>query len=178
MRGTRRKSLGHLQLVVDDVGMMRLRDLGDDDVEWIFEACQDPEIQRWTLVPRPYLREHAESFVREGVGELRTWVVVASEGERAVGMISIHSIVDGVASIGYWVAPWGRGRGAASAAVRLVVEEARVMGARAVTADIAEVNEASRRTVESCGFTVRGTLPLGGRDNEAAVDALRYSIEI
>jgi RimJ/RimL family protein N-acetyltransferase len=158
--------------------MVRLRDLGDDDVEWIFEACQDPEIQRWTVVPRPYLREHAESFVREGVGELRTRVVVASEGERAVGMISIHSIVDGVASIGYWVAPWGRGRGAASAAVRLVVEEARVMGARAVTADVAEVNVASRRTVESCGFEVASVEPLVCRDNGLAVDALRYRLPL
>ena len=153
---------------------VKLRQVELTDAGQIFEACQDTEIQRWTLVPRPYLREHAELFVREGVGELRTWVVVASEGERAVGMISIHSIVDGVASIGYWVAPWARGRGVASAAVRLIVEEARVMGARAVTADIAEVNVVSRRTVEACGFTAGPVMPGVGRDNGVAVDALRY----
>lgn len=46
---------------------VRLRSLRDDDADWIFDACQDAEIQRWTLVPRPYLREHAESFVDHGV---------------------------------------------------------------------------------------------------------------
>ncbi|NBR92441.1 MAG: GNAT family N-acetyltransferase [Actinobacteria bacterium] len=32
----------------------RLRPLRLDDAEWIHRACQDPEVQRWTLVPRPY----------------------------------------------------------------------------------------------------------------------------
>ena len=160
--------------------MWHLRDVGVvlwaleiEDADWIFEACQDADIQRWTLVPRPYLREHAESFVREGVGELSTWAIVDDDA-RPIGMISIHAIDDGVASIGYWVAPWGRGRGAASAAVRLVVEMARTMGARAVTADVAEANLASRRTVESCGFEVASVELQVCRDNGLAVDALRY----
>jgi RimJ/RimL family protein N-acetyltransferase len=148
------------------------------DAEWIFEACQDVDIQRWTLVPRPYLREHAESFVRGGVGELSTWAIVDDDDARPIGMISIHAINDGVASIGYWVAPWGRGRGAASAAVRLIVEMAPAMGARAVTADVAEANVASRRTVERCGFTVASIEPLACRDNGVAVDALRYRLDL
>ncbi len=162
----------------DDESVVMLWALEIDDAEWIFEACQDADIQRWTLVPRPYLREHAESFVREGVGELSTWAIVDDDDARPVGMISIHSIENGVASIGYWVAPWGRGRGAASAAVRLVIEMARAMGARAVTADVAEANVASRRTVESCGFTVASVEPLVCRDNGVAVDALRYRLDL
>ncbi len=153
---------------------MTLRRLETSDAEWIFEACQDADIQRWTLVPRPYLREHAESFVREGVGELSTWAIVDDDDARPVGMISIHSIEDGVASIGYWVAPLGRGRAAASAAVRLVIEMARTMGATAVTADVAEANLPSRRTVERCGFTIASVEPLVCRDNGVSVDALRY----
>lgn len=155
-----------------------MRGLEVADADWIFEACQDADIQRWTLVPRPYLREHSESFVREGVGEFRTWAIVDDDNARPIGMISIHAIDDGVASIGYWVAPWGRGRGVASAAVRLVVEEARAMGAQAVTADVAEANVASRRTVESCGFEVTSVEPLVCRDNGLAVDALRYRLPL
>jgi RimJ/RimL family protein N-acetyltransferase len=164
--------------VSDDESVVMLWALEIDDAEWIFEACQDADIQRWTLVPRPYLREHAESFVREGVGELSTWAIVDDDDARPVGMISIHSIADGVASIGYWVAPWGRGRGAASAAVRRVIEMARAMGARAVTADIAEANVASRRTVERCGFTVASIEPLVCRDNGVAVNSLRYRLDL
>lgn len=158
--------------------MMTLRRLEVADAEWIFEACQDADIQRWTLVPSPYLREHAEAFVREGIGEFRTWAICDDEVDRPVGMISIHSIEDGVASIGYWVAPWGRGRGVASAAVRLVVDEARLLGAREVTANIAVANHASRRTVEACGFTAGPVMPGAGRDNGRPVDALRYRLDL
>lgn len=85
----------------------------------------------------------------------------------------------GVASIGYWVAPWGRGAGAASAALRLVTDELHAMGGVvAVTTNIAEANVASRRTVEACGFTVSCTLPLECRDNGLAVDALTYRLRV
>lgn len=153
---------------------MTLRDLRVDDADWIYDACQDADIQRWTLVPRPYLREHAESFVATGAGEFRNWVIVSAES-RPVGMISVHSIDDGVASIGYWIAPWGRGVGAASAALRLVIDELHAMGGVvAVTANIAEANVASRRTVEACGFVVAATVPGGGVDHGVKVAAVSY----
>lgn len=153
---------------------MRLRDLRVDDADWIFDACQDADIQRWTLVPRPYLREHAESFVSTGAGEFRNWVIESAES-RPVGMISVHSIDDGVASIGYWIAPWGRGVGAASAALGLVIDELRDMsGVTAVTAAIAEGNTASRRTVEACGFVVEARVPCGCVDHGVKVDAVSY----
>jgi hypothetical protein len=50
---------------------VRLRPRRPDDVDAVFAACQDGEIQRWTEVPVPYLREHAESSV--GAGAARTW---------------------------------------------------------------------------------------------------------
>ena len=153
---------------------MTLRDLRVDDADWIYDACQDAEIQRWTLVPRPYLREHAESFVSTGAGEFRNWVIESAES-RPVGMISVHSIDDGVASIGYWIAPWGRGVGAASAALRLVIDELHAMGGVvAVTANIAEANVASRRTVEACGFVVAARVPCGCVDHGVKVAAVSY----
>lgn len=42
------------------MGSVTLRDLASSDAAWIEEACTDPEIIRWTLVPRPYTRTHAE----------------------------------------------------------------------------------------------------------------------
>lgn len=41
---------------------VRLRPWWDDDVDAVFAACQDAEIQRWTEVPVPYRREHAAAF--------------------------------------------------------------------------------------------------------------------
>lgn len=34
-----------------------------DDTDAVLDACQDPEIQRWTTIPSPYARHHAEQFV-------------------------------------------------------------------------------------------------------------------
>jgi RimJ/RimL family protein N-acetyltransferase len=39
---------------------VRLRPWRTDDVEAVFAACQDAEIQSWTQVPVPCAREHAE----------------------------------------------------------------------------------------------------------------------
>lgn len=39
-----------------------LRPVGPQDADAAYAACQDPDIQRWTTVPSPYLREHAEAF--------------------------------------------------------------------------------------------------------------------
>src|SRR5258707_8070698 len=39
-----------------------LRAWQPDDAVDVFRACQDPLIQRWTMVPVPYLREHAEDY--------------------------------------------------------------------------------------------------------------------
>jgi RimJ/RimL family protein N-acetyltransferase len=48
-----------------------LRPWRADDVDAVFAACQDAEIQRWTQVPVPYAREHAEGFVSGIAAE--TW---------------------------------------------------------------------------------------------------------
>lgn len=140
----------------DDVAV-RLDPLADTDIDWITAACQDPEIQRWTVVPRPYHRHHAVEFVVTGAGEFRSCVVRTVVDLRPMGMIAIHTFdaKTGVADIGYWVAPWGRRQGIARSAIKLLIEEIRgIAGAGAVQARIAITNTASRRTVESCAFTL------------------------
>ena len=153
----------------------RLRELQPGDAEWIFRACQDAEIQRWTTVPRPYTRGHAESFLKDRAGELAAYAVIHARSDEPVGMAGIHHVRDGVASVGYWVAPWGRGRAAASDAVRVLRSiVARTTDAHTVRALIAETNAASRRTAERAGFTM--TVPDSETcpDGACQVTALRY----
>jgi RimJ/RimL family protein N-acetyltransferase len=136
------------------MGMFQLRHLHYDDVEWVFDACQDEAIQRWTMVPRPYSLEDAEWFV-ENEPEYVTMVIEDSESSMPLGLVSIHDIdeVTREASIGYWVAPWGRGMKAASAAVKLLIASITPdEDIHSVVAYIAEENTASRRTVERAGF--------------------------
>jgi len=153
----------------------RLRPVQTDDAEWIYRACQDAEVQRWTTVPRPYTREHAESFVRDQAGErLANAIIDARTGEPA-GMAGIHHITDGVATVGYWVAPWARRRGAASTALKILPTlAARLGNARIVQATIAETNTASRRTAERAGFELAGTSGEHCPDGDCQVAGLEY----
>jgi RimJ/RimL family protein N-acetyltransferase len=47
--------------LADDVVV--LRPPRDADVPALLDACQDPDIQHFTFVPRPYERAHAEQWV-------------------------------------------------------------------------------------------------------------------
>ena len=155
----------------------RLRDLHPSDAEWITQACQDAEVQRWTKVPRPYTREHAESFVINKNGELAAWAIIDSRSQEPVGVIGIHHVINGVASIGYWVAPWGRKSGAASTALRIIPTLARRIGkAHTLHATIAETNTASRRTAERAGFTLIGNSPDSCPDGLTSTTGLIYQI--
>lgn len=95
----------------------RLRPLQSSDADWIYHACQDAEVQRWTKIPRPYTREHAKSFVIDQNGELLATAIINSRTGEPAGVAGIHHIKDGVATVGYWIAPEARRTGAASTAL-------------------------------------------------------------
>ena len=148
-----------------------------DDAEWITHACQDTEIQRWTLVPRPYKREHALGFVNNSIDEAHLWVIEQQETKEPVGVISIHTIDPntGDADTGYWIAPWGRRRGAATYALVLVEQFAlTIPSINSLSAHIAETNAASRATASRAGFVNMGSTPKPCPDGENLVPALTY----
>lgn len=157
----------------------RLRNLESSDAEWITRACQDEEVQRWTKVPRPYTREHAESFIENKNGELPAWAIIDSRSQEPVGMIGIHHVINGVASIGYWVAPWGRKSGAASTALRIIPTLVRRIGkAHTLHATIAETNTASQRTAERAGFTLIGNAADSCPDGAEVTQGLLYEVHL
>ena len=152
----------------------RLRSLEASDTEWITRACQDEEVQRWTKVPSPYTRQHAESFIADNNGDLAAWAIIDSRSQEPVGVCGIHHITNGVASVGYWVAPWGRKSGAASTALQILRTLAKRIGnAHTLQATIAESNSASRRTAERAGFQLIGksdeTCPNGDSNEQGLI---------
>ncbi|MFM7081429.1 MAG: GNAT family N-acetyltransferase, partial [Actinomycetota bacterium] len=153
----------------------RLRELQPSDAEWIYRACQDADIQRWTMVPRPYTREHAESFVKDRAGELAAYAIVHAPSDKPVGVIGLHQIEDQAAIVGYWVAPWGRGRRAATEALHVLKSIIRRnTEAHTVRALIAETNTASRRTAEYAGLSMAGVEDKPAPDGEGLAAMLRY----
>jgi RimJ/RimL family protein N-acetyltransferase len=149
------------------------------DAEWITRACQDEEVQRWTKVPRPYTQQHAESFIADNNGDLAAWAIIDSRSQEPVGVCGIHHITDGVASVGYWVAPWGRTSGAASTALRILPTLARRVGnVHTLQATIAETNVASRRTAESASLQLIGKSKETCPDGRSKSQGLLYELRI
>lgn len=157
----------------------RLRPLQSSDAEWIYHACQDAEVQRWTQIPRPYTRDHAKSFVADQNGELLANAIINSRTGEPAGVAGIHHIKNGVATVGYWIAPQARRAGAASTALKILPTIARRLGdAQIVRAIIAETNVASRATAERAGFKVARKSAEQCPDGAAQTTALDYELTI
>ncbi len=141
-----------------------LRPWRADDVDAVFDACQDPEVQRWTMVPVLYRREDAETFVGPIADETSAeggalFAVVDRDGGGLVGSIGLFPPSDGVGEIGYWSTARSRGRGLMTEALvvlcRWAFEE---VGLRRLELRVDPGNPASRRLGERAGFEVEGTL--------------------
>ena len=155
----------------------RLRPLQSSDAEWIYQACQDTEVQRWTQIPRPYTHDHAKSFVADQNGELLANAIINSRTGEPAGVAGIHHIKNGVATVGYWIAPQARRAGAASTALKILPTIARRLGdAQTVRAIIAETNAASRATAERAGFKIARKSAEQCPDGAAQTTAIDYEL--
>ncbi|MCW7946375.1 acetyltransferase [Streptomyces hygroscopicus] len=141
-----------------------LRTVGPQETDAVYRAAQDPEIQRWTTIPSPYLREHADAFLAQTVPEgwadasMFTFGVFLRSGE-LVGMLGLTMRSPGVAEVGFWTAKEHRGNG--------YMPEATLGASRWAFTHLsidrvewrAEVgNGASRAVAERAGFTIEGIL--------------------
>jgi uncharacterized protein YhfF/ribosomal protein S18 acetylase RimI-like enzyme len=155
----------------------RLRTLQSSDAEWIYLACQDTEVQHWTKIPRPYTREHAKSFVVDQNGELLANAIIDSRTGEPAGVAGIHHIKDGLATVGYWIAPQARRAGAASTALKILPSIAKRLGdVQTVRAIIAETNVASRATAERAGFKIARKSAEQCPDGATQTTALDYEL--
>ena len=146
-------------------GDLTLRPPRPADAGAVTAACQDPEIPRWTLVPSPYRREHAEDFLALSAraaraGETATLLAVDSQG----GLLGSFSLMEidherGYGEIGYWTAAAARGRGAASRAVALLRDWAHAeLGLSELEILAHRDNRPSQRVAERAGFAGTGEL--------------------
>jgi RimJ/RimL family protein N-acetyltransferase len=143
---------------------VRLRPWRPDDAAAVYEACQDPEIQRWTQVPIPYAREHAQGFV-DGIAA-STWAdggglfaVEPSDGGPLAGSMGLTPPSDGFAEAGYWTVAGYRGRGFTAEALGLLTAWAfSAVGVHRVELHVDPENAGSRRVAERAGYRPEGLI--------------------
>ncbi|MDX3078265.1 GNAT family N-acetyltransferase [Streptomyces sp. NPDC088354] len=147
-----------------------LRPFGPDDADAVLAACQDPEIPRWTSVPSPYTREHAEDFVgricTEGWRDDLVYnfaVVTRGEGRLvgAMGLVRLERLhsAERQAELGYWTAKEHRGRGLTAEAAAAVVRWALTdLGVERLEWYAEAGNHGSRAVALKAGFRMEGTL--------------------
>ncbi|MCU1344436.1 MAG: family N-acetyltransferase [Acidimicrobiia bacterium] len=127
------------------------------DVVWLCDSCRDPEVSQWTRLPVPYRPRHAIEFVEaahqraERGTDIALLIEVIDSGE-LLGACGLMNIGLHRADIGYWLSPDGRGRGAATVAVRRLAELAQSTGLRALEAEVFVGNVRSERVLQRCGF--------------------------
>ena len=146
-------------------GSLVLRPPEERDAEAIGAACADPEISRWLpLLPQPYTVERAREFVAwagdQNAAGHQQLVIVDASGGGLLGSIGLKVEARmGYGLIGYWVAADARGRGVATAALRLLAGWALGEGGLGrVELYTDPDNLASQRVAEKAGFSREGVL--------------------
>lgn len=161
---TRRAYGSWMQSQVLTTARLRLAAPEASDVDAIFDACQDPEVPRWTTVPSPYLRRDAEEFVERTAtwwanDDEYTWAI--HHGDELAGVIGLHRITSSrFAEIGFWVSASSRGKGILTEAAEAVIDfgfspqvDLQRIEWRAVVGNLP-----SAKTARRLGFRYEGTL--------------------
>jgi RimJ/RimL family protein N-acetyltransferase len=130
---------------------VRLRDVEPLDLPALFEHQLDPDAIRMAVVnPRD-----AEAFEAHWANVLCDRSIIAKAilaDEILVGHVSCFNM-DGQDAVGYWIAKQHWGRGIASRALALLLEQVTI---RPLHARVARHNHASIRVLERCGFMITG----------------------
>lgn len=156
---------------------VRLRPVEPGDLPRLYDLQLDPDSNRMAVtIPRS--REAFDSHWAKSLGDPANTVRAVLFDEAMVGTISCFP-VDGQDHVGYWIdrAYWGRG--VASRALSLLLQE---VPARPLVATAATSNGASLRVLQKCGFVVEGVRHSPATDRypacEEAVLVLRAPVAV
>ena len=164
-------------------GVVTLRPPRMEDADDAVLGCQDPQSQAWTVVPAPYTRKDAEEWLATRVSPedwwtAPTWAVTLVPDDRWSGSIGLRLDGERGAEVGYLLAPWSRGHGHSTRALRLACTWAfSALGLEVIVWNAYVGNEASRRAARRVGFRIpdvvlRRHLPQRGERRDAWIGDL------
>ena len=166
----------------DDV--VALRQWRHGDLTELVDACQDPEIARWTAVPSPYGERDAREYLARVEIDRRSGrelglAVVDTGDDRLLGSCGLARFdwQDHKVEVGYWVAGPARRRSVGSRATALLSSWAiRALGMERVELLANPVNDASQRLALKAGFTEEGMLREYRRRKGQREDLIMFSL--
>ena len=126
---------------------VRLRPVEDDDLPIFLAHQDDPVAAAMAAFPTRAPDVFYEHWARIRADPTNVTRTIVADDE-VVGDI-VSWLDDGRRQVGYWIGRSHWGKGFATAALRLLLEE---ITDRPVTAHVALGNIGSRRVVEKCGF--------------------------
>lgn len=150
-----------------------LRALRAQDAPDVAAACSDELTQRFLPhLPAPYTLEDAQWWIGQGAPAAIaaggwTYAVADPDTDRIIGSAGMSRRRSG-GEIGYWVAPWGRGRGVATEAARLLAARAFATGMPRLELRTDPENVASQRVALAAGFTREGVARGAGEHRDGS----------
>ncbi|WP_438872697.1 GNAT family N-acetyltransferase [Paractinoplanes pyxinae] len=143
---------------------VRLRAFRADDADALAAGFDDPLSRRFLPpLPSPYTVAHAERYIAEHVvatsGEGGALYAIADpQTDELLGGIGIDKVVPvrRQAEVGYWVGPWARRRGVATAALRALTTHALGHGLDRLELLTHLDNPASQRVAMAAAFQREG----------------------
>ena len=165
-------------------GPAALRPWRDSDLAALVEACQDPEIPRWTRVPSPYGPADARLYLQQRhdglhAGTTAPYAVTDPAADRLLGSISLMRFLweHGRAEAGYWLAREARGAGHAVRALRLICRWGfETLGLQRIELLAATGNVPSQRVAERAGFTREALLRSYFAHDQTRHDMVAYGL--
>jgi RimJ/RimL family protein N-acetyltransferase len=164
-------------------GRVTLREWRISDVPQIVAMCREPDVIRFTSVPVPYGADDARLWLdlhpsRLAAGDGAAFAITERGDELPAGSIGVRVLHDqGIAETGYHVVESRRGRGLATAALRLISAWtfAELPVARLQLTTHLD-NPASQRVAEKAGFTREGVLRAWADQRGERVDLVMWSL--
>lgn len=144
------------------------------DVDRIVQTCNDPEMQLWTTVPRPYTASHAQDYVdaaRTAWNEPLGAKVLTIEDKKRPGLycgdVNLRPKTDLIADIGFSLHPDARGQGLMKDAIKTMCQWWFDQGGQVVRWAAYVGNVDSLAVAAAAGFTIDpGTRRFATHDHE------------
>lgn len=156
---------------------LRLRPRQEADAEALFTTMADVQTMRWwSRAPFGSVEELRGYFVQSNGSSWRSWAIVRTGEEQAIGFVSAGRKREGVSEIGYLLTREAHGQGYAREAVALLIDNLFEDGDRRIFADVDPDNSASIALLTALGFTLEGQLRAEWQTHIGVRDSLIFGL--